>query len=58
MPTTAVFVAGSKLGTTFETGLERMGIQFTKTTAGDFVIFQTHEKVTIEPVLAAGAKPR
>ena len=55
-PTTVVFVAGSRLGTTFEKGLQRMGVEYSKRTAGDFVIYQTKTKVSIEPVLAAGAK--
>jgi hypothetical protein len=55
-PTTAVFVAKSELATAFERGLERLGIPYTKTPAGDFVIYQTARRTSVEPVLAAGAK--
>jgi uncharacterized membrane protein len=50
----AVFVAGSSLGSTYRRGLVRLGITYTRYTAGAFVVYQPARKLDFERVLAAG----
>jgi hypothetical protein len=52
----AVFVARSKLGRVFANGLTRLGIPYERYTAGDFVVYQPAGRISVEPVLAAGAR--
>jgi Dolichyl-phosphate-mannose-protein mannosyltransferase len=50
----AVFVAGSALGPTYHRGLVRLGIDYERYGAGDFVVYQPARKIDFETVMAAG----
>ena len=50
----AVFVTRSALGPKYRRGLVRLGIDYERYNAGDFVVYQPAHKVDLETVLAAG----
>src|SRR5262249_31942774 len=50
----AVFVGRSKQGQIYQRGLVRLGMDFEKYRAGDFVVYQPARKVDFERVLATG----
>jgi len=49
-----VFVTRSGVGRNYHRGLVRLGIDFERYDAGDFVVYQPARKVDMEKVIAAG----